>query len=215
MSESFDSRKLSQSSSNGGGDQSDLELYTVLDGDSLNKIAAMHDTTPSKLAQINKMASTRAYIFPGQVLKLPHPEPPKPPTPEPVIDKDVIDLSNNFVRVNVKHLTEGRGIVEGTILLTSKLVMFDPYAHHPLVAESSVDKYQIILPMSIVVNAVILREFVRNSDDEPSLIYQKNPNNTAKEYCDEEKENENELQGKSQWVLLQFNMFSDFFFHST
>ena len=180
----------------------------------LNKIAAMHDTTPSKLAQINKMASTRAYIFPGQVLKLPHPEPPKPPTPEPVIDKDVIDLSNNFVRVNVKHLTEGRGIVEGTILLTSKLVMFDPYAHHPLVAESSVDKYQIILPMSIVVNAVILREFVRNSDDEPSLIYQKNPNNTAKEYCDEEKENENELPGKSQWVLLQFNMFSDFF-HST
>ena len=58
---------------------------------------------------------------------------------------------------------------------SSKLVMFDPYGHHPLVSESSVDKYQIILPMSFVVNAVILREFVRNSDDDQSLIYHKEP----------------------------------------
>ena len=38
----------------------------------------------------------------GQILKLPRPEPPKPPTPEPPIDKDCVDLSNNFVRVNIK-----------------------------------------------------------------------------------------------------------------
>ena len=40
--------------------------------------------------------------FSGQILKLPRPEPPKPPTPEPPIDKDCVDLSNNFVRVNIK-----------------------------------------------------------------------------------------------------------------
>ena len=49
--------------------------------------------------------------------------------------------------------------------------MFDPYAHSPLVAESSVDKYQLILPMQYVVNAVILKDFLKNSDDDPSLIY--------------------------------------------
>lgn len=164
-------RRTSESSSNND-DNAEGETYTVKDGDTFNKIAAMYDTTPSKLAQINKMSGSR-YVFPGQVLKLPPPEPPKPPTPEPVIDKDVVDLSNNFVGMNVRHLTEGRGIVEGTLLLTGKLVMFDPYAHNALVAESSVDKYQIILPMSLVVNAVILTEFARNSDENPSLIYHK------------------------------------------
>ena len=66
----MEDRKLSQCSSNG--DQ-ELETYTVQDGDNLNKIAALHDTTPSKLAQINKMSSARSYVFPGQVLKLPPP----------------------------------------------------------------------------------------------------------------------------------------------
>ena len=58
------SRKLSQTSSNG--DQDELETYTVQDGDNLNKIAAFHDTTPSKLAQLNKLNS-RSYVFPGKL----------------------------------------------------------------------------------------------------------------------------------------------------
>lgn len=152
----------------------ETKIYTVKDGDTLNKIAAMHDTTPSKLAQKNKMSGSR-FVFPGQVLRLPTPEPPKPATPEPIIEKDVIDLSNNFARINVKHITEGRGIVDGTLLLTSKLVMFDPYPHHPLVSESKMELYQVILPMNLVVNAVILTEFVRNSDAEPHLIFNKSP----------------------------------------
>ena len=47
----------------------------------------------------------------------------KAPTPEPTADKDVVDLTNNFVRINVKHITEGRGIVDGTLLLTSKVFL--------------------------------------------------------------------------------------------
>lgn len=132
--------------------------------------------------------SASRYIFPGQVLRLPPKEPPRPPTPEPVVDDDVIDLANNFVRINVRHITEGRGIVEGTLMLTNKLVMFDPYDHHPLVVESSVDKYQVIMPMCIVVNAVILKDFNRASDDDPSLIFVKK--STEKEDDDDEqKEN--------------------------
>jgi len=167
-------RRPSQTSSNGDVslDETD-QNYTVKDGDTINKIAAMHDTTPTKLAQINRMSGSR-FVFPGQILKLPPPEPPKPPTPEPVIDKDVVDLTNNFVRINVKHITEGRGIVDGTILLTSKTVMFDPYHHHPLVAESNVDKYQVILPMNLVVNAVILTEFQKSdTEPNPALIFYK------------------------------------------
>ena len=36
----------------------------------------MHDTTPTKLAQINKMSGSR-FVFPGMNLKLPPPEPVK------------------------------------------------------------------------------------------------------------------------------------------
>ena len=99
------------------------ETYTVQDGDTLNKIAAIHNTTPSKLAQFNKMSSSSKIIFPGQILKLPPPEPPRPKTPEPKIDKDVVDLSNNFCRINVKHITEGRGIVDGNLLLTGMKIL--------------------------------------------------------------------------------------------
>ncbi len=113
-------RRPSEASSNGDVANEELETYVVKDGDSLNRIAAMHDTTPSKLAQVNKMGMSR-FIFPGQVLKLPAPEPPpKAKSPPPKPDKDVIDLGNNFARINVKHITDGRGIVEGTILLTSE-----------------------------------------------------------------------------------------------
>ena len=53
--------------------------------------------------------------------------------------------------------------------------MFDPYPHHPLVAESNVDNYQIILPMNLVVNAVILIDFQKSdTDPDPSLIFHKN-----------------------------------------
>ena len=56
-------------------------------------------------------------------------------------------------------------------------------------AEASVDNYQIILPMNLVVNAVILTEFVKPSsgldtEPEPSLIYYKTE--PAKEGTNEE-----------------------------
>ena len=43
--------------------------------------------------------------------------------------------------------------------------------YYSIFSESSVDKYQLILPMQYVVNAVILKDFLKNSDDDPSLIY--------------------------------------------
>ena len=56
-------------------------------------------------------------------------------------------------------------------------------------AEASVDNYQVILPMNLVVNAVILTEFVKPSsgldtEPEPSLIYYKTE--PAKEGTNEE-----------------------------
>ena len=99
--------------------------------------------------------------------------------------------------------------MDGTLLLTGKTVMFDPYLHHPLVAESSVDNYQVILPMNLVVNAVILTDYQKNSSEnepDPSLIFYKSESTKDAEasdlvaaaaaattaHGDSEKENENE-----------------------
>ena len=211
-------RRVSETSSNGDAAE-ELKTYTVKDGDNLNKIAVMHDTSASKIAQINKMSSSR-LVFPGQILKIPAPDPPKPKPPEPKIDEDVVDLDNNFVRINVKHITDDKGIVDGTILLTHKVVMFDPYAHDPLVArqENSTDNYQVILPIKYVINGVLLHEYKQmNSDQDETLIItkeqleqliqqqeadsdaQKEANNSSRNSKnDEEKENEIENQQTTQ-----------------
>ena len=81
--------------------------------------------------------------------------------------------------------------------------MFDPYQHDPMVSRSelSVDKFQIILPLSLVVNAVILDEYKQlNSDSNESLIFvpdktsvDKDGDTTKDVQKDtEEKENESE-----------------------
>ena len=51
--------------------------HEVKSGDTWNSIAAFYDTTPSFLAQTNRM-STSKLLFPGVKLKIPEPEPPKP-----------------------------------------------------------------------------------------------------------------------------------------
>ena len=81
--------------------------------------------------------------------------------------------------------------------------MFDPYPFDPLVSrpESSVDKYQIILPLSLVVNAVILEEYRQlNSDQDESLIFfPSNEGNESKnEELEAQKDNEDEKENESE-----------------
>lgn len=74
--------------------------------------------------------------------------------------------------------------------------MFEPYEHHPLVKESNVDNYSIILPKPLVVNAVILTDFQKNSDEDPTLIYDQK----------EDKENEDEATKETKMMYLRLRM---------
>ena len=82
------------------------------------------------------------------------------------------------------------------IFFSGKIVMFEPYEHHPLVKESNVDNYSIILPKPLVVNAVILTDFQKNSDEEPTLIYDQK----------EDKENEDEATKETKMMYLRLRM---------
>ena len=80
-----------------------------------------------RLKQHNKLSS--GFVFPGQLLKIPPPEPEKPPEPkkEPPkktsIPEEPEIFDTQFVKVNVKFITEGKGIVSGSLFLTPKNVV--------------------------------------------------------------------------------------------
>ena len=77
----------------------------MLDGETLARVAAKYDVTPSELAQYNKLGMGR-MIFPGQILKVPPPAPPPPPKPEtppPKEDMEVIEYQFIKLKVILKH----------------------------------------------------------------------------------------------------------------
>ena len=58
-----------------------------------------------------------------------------------VEDPEIID--SQFLRINVRHVTDGAGVVVGSILITPKVLMFNPNLTDQLVEESEPDKYQV------------------------------------------------------------------------
>ena len=56
-------------------------------------------------------------------------------------DPEIIDAQ--FLRINVRHVTDGAGVVVGSILITPKVLMFNPNLSDQLVEESEPDKYQV------------------------------------------------------------------------
>uniref|UniRef100_A0AAR5PJY8 Oxidation resistance protein 1 n=1 Tax=Dendroctonus ponderosae TaxID=77166 RepID=A0AAR5PJY8_DENPD len=60
-----------------------------------------------------------------------------------------------FLKINVKHITDGEGVVAGVLLVTPNAVMFDPNVSDPLVIEKGPEAYGVIAPMEFVVNVAI------------------------------------------------------------
>merc|ERR1711892_112804 len=130
--------------------------HIVTGRETLTSIAAMYDVTPSELAQKNKLGMSR-MVFPGQILRIPPPPPPPPPPPDPVAELEIIEYQ--FIKLRVRHITSGRGVVGGSVLFTPNAVIFDPDPKDPLVEELEPEAFQIIAPMKFVVNAAIFLDF--------------------------------------------------------
>ena len=143
-------------------------------------------------------------VFPGQVLNIP----PQPPTPPPApavkeIKKKVVKplveeseiFEQQFIKVNVRHITDGSGVVIGSLLITPKMVMFNPNEGDLLVQESEPDNYQLILPFELLVNIAIFKDFSRFNSTIGIANKEENSNDlfedTGKD-TDGEKENKGE-----------------------
>lgn len=133
--------------------------HTVKERETVNSIAALYDLTPSEMAQANKLGMSR-LVFPGQVLRVPAPPPPPPPPDLEREKREQMDIIEyQFIKLKVRHITLGRGVVMGSVLFTPNAVIFDPDPKDPLVEELEPEAFQIIAPMEFVVNAAIFLDF--------------------------------------------------------
>ncbi|XP_046604127.1 nuclear receptor coactivator 7 isoform X3 [Neodiprion virginianus] len=99
-------------------------------------------------------------------------------------DEDEQPFKERFLRINVRHITDGQGVVGGVLLVTPNAVMFDPNVSDPLVIEHSAESYGVIAPMEFIVNAAIYYDIAHmrvghtdtnSCDKKPEIYYMKKP----------------------------------------
>ncbi|XP_031635684.1 oxidation resistance protein 1 isoform X5 [Contarinia nasturtii] len=92
-------------------------------------------------------------------------------------------VTQRFLKINVRHITDGQGVVGGVLLVTPNAVMFDPNVSDPLVIEHGPESYGVIAPMELVVNAAIFHDIAHmrvaggesNSSEKVEIYYPKPP----------------------------------------
>lgn len=80
------------------------------------------------------------------------------PNSSATADPDDPVITQRFLKINVRHITDGQGVVGGVLLVTPNAVMFDPNVSDPLVIEHGPESYGVIAPMELVVNAAIFHD---------------------------------------------------------
>ncbi|XP_070160218.1 nuclear receptor coactivator 7 isoform X7 [Polyergus mexicanus] len=97
-------------------------------------------------------------------------------------DEDEQPFRERFLKINVRHITDGQGVVGGVLLVTPNAVMFDPNVSDPLVIEHGAESYGVIAPMEFVVNAAIYYDIAHmrvshtesgHLDKKPEIYYMK------------------------------------------
>ncbi|XP_076164479.1 TLD domain-containing protein mustard isoform X3 [Ptiloglossa arizonensis] len=108
-----------------------------------------------------------------------------------VIEEEEQPFKERFLKINVRHITDGQGVVGGVLLVTPNAVMFDPNVSDPLVIEHGAESYGVIAPMEFVVNAAIYYDIAHmrvghretgNLDKKPEIYHMKKtpPNENRK-----------------------------------
>uniref|UniRef100_A0A8B9H919 Oxidation resistance protein 1 n=1 Tax=Astyanax mexicanus TaxID=7994 RepID=A0A8B9H919_ASTMX len=67
-------------------------------------------------------------------------------------------LTEKFLKINCKYITDGKGVVSGVLLVTPNNIMFDPHRTDPLVQERGCEEYGIMCPLEEVQSAAVYRE---------------------------------------------------------
>lgn len=116
-----------------------------------------------------------------------------------IMDEDG-PYKERFLKINVRHITDGQGVVGGVLLVTPNAVMFDPNVSDPLVIEHGAESYGVIAPMEFVVNAAIYYDIAHmrvshtesnNQDKKPEIYYMKKIPQSGASKCQSPGKDEN------------------------
>ncbi|XP_040551355.2 oxidation resistance protein 1 isoform X2 [Gallus gallus] len=69
-------------------------------------------------------------------------------------------FTEKFLKINCKYITNGKGTVNGVLLVTPNNIMFDPHKMDPLVQENGCEEYGIMCPMEEVMSAALYKEIM-------------------------------------------------------
>ncbi|KAJ8273112.1 hypothetical protein GJAV_G00097570 [Gymnothorax javanicus] len=67
-------------------------------------------------------------------------------------------LTEKFLKINCKYITDGKGTVSGVLLVTPNNIMFDPNKADPLVQARGCEEYGIMCPLEEVTSAAMFKE---------------------------------------------------------
>ncbi|XP_023684433.1 oxidation resistance protein 1-like isoform X2 [Paramormyrops kingsleyae] len=67
-------------------------------------------------------------------------------------------LTEKFLKINCKYITDGKGIISGVLLVTPNNIMFDPHRADPLVLERGCEEYGIMCPLEEIMSATAYKE---------------------------------------------------------
>ncbi|XP_026227618.1 oxidation resistance protein 1a isoform X1 [Anabas testudineus] len=67
-------------------------------------------------------------------------------------------LTEKFLKINCKYITDEKGAVSGVLLVTPNNIMFDPHRMDPLVLANGCEEYGIMCPLEEVQSAAIYKE---------------------------------------------------------
>ncbi len=71
------------------------------------------------------------------------------------IDPADRECLERFLKIAVRHITDGQGVVSGVLLVTPNALMFDPNVSDPLVIEHGTELYGVTVPMELVLKTAL------------------------------------------------------------
>ncbi|XP_037083133.1 oxidation resistance protein 1-like isoform X2 [Pollicipes pollicipes] len=164
-----------------------LVKYMVQERDTLTSIAARFDCLPTEVMKANRLGARLVFPGQVLVVPSRLPEPPagdqhtreglagtgggsavaaagQQRSRASTRDSDVDELELDrdclmkYVKIKTRHITDGQGVVTGTLLVTPNCLMFDPNVSDPLVLEHGADRYCVMVPMDYIVSAALFTD---------------------------------------------------------
>ncbi|XP_042882971.1 oxidation resistance protein 1-like [Penaeus japonicus] len=125
-----------------GGGEGGQDLLEHEDTNGQDLLAHIRPVTPTQRGDLKTPVSPHNY--------------PRTPANSVDVEKSLDrECLEKFLKISVRHITDGQGVVAGVLLVTPNAIMFDPNVSDPLVIEHGPESYGVIAPMDFVVNAAL------------------------------------------------------------